>query len=307
MSKSSGFLKPALYGCLGLIGVVVLILLVSLGLAWHGTSRRDIADRTTDAGVEMAAAMPTDSAPGRVVMDVGQVEFVMRPAAPGEVPSTNARYDRQAYELVDSFETLPDGTWAYHMRFQRTIPWLQAILQDLMRREKGQGPRIEVLLPADSPIALALNLHQGGAEVELGGLWLTEAHLEVNQGGIALSINEPLHEPLDYLALRSRMGGVSASRLGNASPRVLDVDCRMGGADIDLRGAWRGDCRGRFAVRMGGISLTAPAELAVREVATGRLDDPAPLEVPAAEREHGTATLWYESRASMGEVEVRQH
>jgi hypothetical protein len=307
MRQSSGCLKPALFGCLGLIGVVVLILLVSLGMAWHGSSQQEMTEHATDAGFAMAAAIPTDPVPGRVVLDVSQVEFIMRPAAPGEAPSTNARYDRHAYELIDSFETLPDGTWVYNLRFQRTIPWLQALLQDIMRRDKMQGPRIEVLLPADSPMALALNLHQGGAEIELGGLWLTEARFEINQGGIDLSVNEPLREPLDYLGLRSRMGGVNASRLGNTSPRFLDIACQMGGADIDLRGAWRGDCHGRFTVRMGGISLSTPADLAVQEVSPGRLDDPTPLELPAAERENSTATLWYESQARMGEVEVRRH
>lgn len=302
MSARAGCFKPVLLGCLGLGGVVVLILLVALLFAWHGNSKREMVEHQAAAPIAVAAS--AGSAPGRVVLDIGQTQLFVRPAAAGGDLTVEASYDRQAYALTESYSESPDGTWLYQLQFRRTIGWLQAILQGLL--SKGPQSRVDIRLPADRQLALELTLKQGGAEIDLCGLWLSEALFAVDQGGLVLAIGEPLREPLDRLVLHGRMGGVTASRLGNASPRLLEVKQRMGGADLDLSGQWRGDCHSRCEVDMGGIQLTVPAALAVRELPAPLSGDPAALETPAAASEGGVATLWLERSARRGEIEVRR-
>lgn len=307
MESRSGCLRNVLIGCLGLIGVVVLVALVVAGLAAVNVSRKDVVEREVSApaeALEQTAAAPaggevvTVKTEGRVILDLGHGEFVIKPAAPGEGIVVKARFDQSSYALHESFEVLPDSTWVYRVEYRRTIGGLQAIAQAIMSR--GTPSRVEVYLAPDLPLTLDLAVRQGGAEVDLGGLWLRDASIAWHQGGMDLKFSEPLRDPIGRLHLHGSMGGVNVGRVGNASPAVLDVSCRMGGAELDMRGPWRGDCRASFRARMGGISVRVPEELDVRDAAADT------LLLATTTRETPAMVLWVTKDANMGEVEVQR-
>ncbi len=115
----------------------------------------------------------------------------------------------------------------------------------------------------------------------MGGLWITAADIDYNKGGFNLDVDDPMVEPMHSLVINGSMGGFAAQNLGNASPSVLSVKCRMGGADVDLRGDWRNDCDAMVSIRMGGLSVGLPRNMRVEyesgEVPGLREDD---AEVP---------------------------
>lgn len=258
MSDAKGCFK---YSCLGCLGVLA-ILAISVGLtalfAWHHSGKREVVDVAQAARDSLSTSQAhfAGGRPGRVVLVMRGAGFTLEPAAPGDGPGVEAHYDRTSYELTDSFTVQPDSSWTYRVTFRRTIPALQAALASLF--SGGDEPTVKVLLPRDVPFALEADVRQGGLEGELGGLWLTDADLRFKQGGFSLSVGEPLREPLERLAIQGSMGGCELRRLGNASPHSLDIDCRMGGADVDLRGDWRCDSDVRLAIHMGGMSVTVP-------------------------------------------------
>lgn len=305
MSSRSGCLKPVLFGCLGVLGVVGLIVVISLAVAWRAVSQQEVVDRELSAPLPGAEA-PAVAAehvfltgkPGRVILELGQGEFTVSPADSGEGLAILSRFDPDAYELTEHFEMLPDSSWVYQVRYRRTIGALQALARQIVGGQSAS--RLEVRLPPELPLALEVTIRQGGAEMDLGGLWLSEAILECHQGGLALDVSAPLQEPLARMAMTGRMGGIAVTRLGNASPHVLVIDCAMGGADVGLAGAWRTDCHARASVRMGGINIRVPETLALRD---GPATDLAPS--PTV-RETVTPTLWLESSSRMGEVEVQR-
>jgi hypothetical protein len=279
-----------------LIGLVVLI--VSALMARSSLDDGEVVEpELTPAALGPGAAARV--LPGRVILELGQGEFQLHPSRPGEGVRVRARYDTESHELVDSFETLPDSTWVYHLRFRRTIPALQALFRALMGGDTETW--IHVYLPPDSPIALDVLAKEGGMEADLGGLWLTAADIRFDKGGLSLDVGEPLREPLERLTIHGRMGGFQAMRLGNASPRELVVDCKMGGADLDLRGDWARDCDARLSIRMGGMSVTVPDDVAVEGYgampARGLRRTDAEVPVPV---------LRLTVSQSMGEVEVRR-
>jgi len=311
MNSPSGCLKPVMFGCLGLLGVLVLVALVTLTVAWQNVSKQDVVEQESSAPVaarmdlDDTTADPADQtfrslqrAPGRVILDLGQGEFFVKAAAPGEGLSVAARYDQRTCELRESFEVLPDSTWVYRVHYRRTISALQALAQSILG---GNPPsRVTVSLPPDVPLDLVLSIRQGGGEIDLGGLWLRDVSIECHQGGLATDFSSPLREPVQKLALRSRMGGISVTRVGNASPLDLSVDTSMGGGDIDLTGPWRNDSRARFNVSMGGMGVNIPEALTVRDLA--EIGDQ-----PLAEAvETRAPTIWVETSASRGEVEVKR-
>ncbi|MBD3220273.1 hypothetical protein GF314_03445 [bacterium] len=300
MASKHGCLKSTLFGCLGIIALLVIVVGVSLVMALQGVEGEQVADReltATETGGE--AVQPTlVQRPGRVELDLNQGEFRIRPGQPGTGVAVKARFDQNSYELIDELEVLPDSTWVYRVEYHRTIGTLQAILRSIVGG--GSESRVDVYLPPDVPITLALDVAQGGGEVELGGLWLIDAEIDYNQGGFELAVSEPLREPLGTLAIRGSMGGFEATGLGNASPSILRIDCSMGGGEVDLSGAWLQDAAVDISVNMGGMAVIVPADLVVEGTAVkGASPDlqPADPEVPVP-------TLRMTIDQSMGEVEV---
>jgi hypothetical protein len=308
MSEGRGCLKTGLLGCGGLlalavVGVLVMVLIAWLGMDEGGRVEEDAVPGPAPGSAQgvtapYSAALLTTRHPGRVVLDLGQGEFHLLAAEPGEGLSVRATYDSEVHSLGYSFDVAPDSTWTARVTFGQTMPALQALFRKLMGGNTDAA--IHVHLPPDVPIELVVRLEQGGGEAELGGLWLRTADFDFRQGGFALDVDEPLREPLERLRLHGRMGGVEAERLGNASPRVLEVDCAMGGAEVNLRGAWRNDCDARLAIRMGGIELRVPADMLIE----GDGAEAAPLRRGDAETPLPVLRLTLEQ--SMGEIEVRR-
>ncbi len=269
MSHFKGCLRGTLLGCGGLIVVGIVVAGVGAILAHRAVERQEIAD--TELNAPSMTAMPAVAdAPvraGRVILDLHQGEFHIRPAKPGEGLHVEARFDQNSYVIQDSYEVLPDSTWVYRVHYRRTTSGLQALLVALM--DHGTDSRVDVFLPVDVPIALEVNCEEGGTEAQFGGLWLTEIDLRYRKGGFDLGIDDPLREPTTLLRMNGAMGGFSGNHLGNASPAVLDIDCAMGGADIDLRGSWLNDCAARLNVKMGGMSVRLPRDADVEGTADG--------------------------------------
>lgn len=269
MAFRSGCLKPVLFGCLGLTLLIVIILGVGAFMAFNGVKNEQVADAELSPGGADTVAPSQLAAlarrPGRVELDLGQGEFYLRPGVSGDGVRVKARFDRSAHELLDTLEVLPDSTWVYRVEYRQTISGLEALLRAVFGG--NQESRVEVFLPPDVPIDLVLNLKQGGGEAQLGGLWLRDATINYGQGGFELDVDQPLREPMNRLVIAGSMGGFEATRLGNASPRYLGVDCSMGGGEVDLRGQWLNDADVDLKVNMGGMAVLVPAGVTVNGAA----------------------------------------
>ncbi len=293
--QKRGCLKTGLFGCLGLLLIALLVVGVTALVARRGVQRQRI-EKQSLAPVAVQRAEQAPAKGGRLILDLADGEFEIMPSAPGEGVSVEARYDQESYALADSFETLPDS-WVYRVRFRRTISGLQALMQAILGGDTETWVHVHV--PPDVPIDLVIQAAEGGLEAELGGLWITQAEIRFEKGGFSLSVDEPLRAPMQSLAIHGRMGGFEAVKLGNASPRSLVVDCKMGGADVDLRGNWLGDCDVRLALSMGGMSVTVPREVDVQGLAdSGIRLRPANPEVPGS-----PPMLYFSVSQKMGEVD----
>jgi hypothetical protein len=206
--------------------------------------------------------------PGRVVLDLWHAEFQLWPAKPGESLRVEATYDENAYELVEEFEPAGENGWVYRVTFRRTGNFLMTALQQMF---SGSSPRATIYLPADLQIDLDIGVHQGALEGDLGGLWLRSGEIDLKQGGIRLTVDEPLREPMERLAIDFSMGGGQVSRLGNASPKQLDLEFSMGGGEVDLRGAWVQDSKITIDMSMGGAVVRLPRDVLVEGVDKGGL------------------------------------
>ena len=282
-------------GCLGCLGVIALLIVLVgslFGTAWVGVKSEEVSERVLEPDLPPNIGT-VDGQSGRVVLRLAGGEFEVRPAAPGEGLSIRAAYDTRTYELTESFE--PGGDpWVYELDFKRRGSMWMAILKGMVG---GSGSHVEVFLPADTPLELDVEIEQGGVQMELGGLWLTSADLAFAQAGAELAISEPLREPMEQLRIRGSMGGVAVEGVGDASPRRLDVDFKMGGLDLDLRGQWRTDAEVVIRTTQGGGVLRLPRDVEIVGLETTRVRPPADPEVPRP-------TLTFTVSSSQGELEI---
>ncbi len=265
MSRKPGCWKTTLFGCLGIVGLLIVVLGITILMAWSGLRDRETTDRTYTPNVEATTGRPAQgpTGPGRLVLDIGQCELEIKPAAPGAGLSLRAHYDAEVHELVDSYVVAPDSSWVYELRFRRTMPGMEALFRQLLG---GESARIEVAIPPDLPIALEIAVREGGFAAEVGGLWITSTDIKYDRGGFDFDVSTPLQAPMEHLVIHGKMGGFNARNLGNASPQMIDIRTRMGGADIDLGGQWLNDADVRLSSSMGGMDVRLPDDVIVEGV-----------------------------------------
>lgn len=303
MSKTKGCFKYTALGCLGLIGIGILF---TGGTALVALSRKGDGIITEETRTQLEAAASPDvvkgvretevpAGTGLVYIHLKQGEFHVEPGAPGEGIRVEAEYNRDLASLEDHYEVRPDSSWIYGIRFHQTVGGLESLFRGLMG-EKNEA-KVTVYLPPDTPIQLRMFLEEGGAETELGGLWITDADIRYNKGGFVLDFDEPLKEPMAAMRVRGSMGGFEMGSLGNASPAILDIDCRMGGGDVDLRGEWVNDADIRLNCRLGGMGVRLPKNVAIEDAPPGSVSLKAPAEMP------GVPVLRFRTKATWGEIE----
>jgi hypothetical protein len=288
MASGKTVFKYGCFGCLGIILLMVGALAVMIGIAKNQAGKGEVAEQTTSPEIPAPsfdlpepdptlAGIDLPRATGTIELDLSGGEFHIMPAAEGEKLHIKAVYDKEAFAFEESLKMEEGEPWVYRVTFRQTQTGLMSIIRRIV---SDVEPRIDVYIPTDQPVALDLRLSKGGAEVELGGLWITEADIDMEMGGMALMVSSPLQAPMDRLSASASMGGFAVSRLGNASPRVLEVDAQMGGMALDLRGKWVTDSKVSIRFAMGGASLELPEGVRFQGLSQPGVSIPEDAEIP---------------------------
>jgi hypothetical protein len=300
-------------GCLLLLillGILVIAAIVLVIAALVGSLRETVDTRSLQHDLAMLEVPPAavsgdaDAPPplspsaafaqGRIVLDLSVGEFRVEPGEPGQGIRVEARYDIRSYELEQAHESAPDGSWIHRIVFRQT-----GLLRDNGLRVLFGGalPQVRVLLPPDVPFALDGTFAKGGTNLELGGLWLTDVWIKAEKGGCDVAFSQPTVAPLQRVKIRSRQGGLSVNGIGNASPRRVEIDHRMGGMGVHLDGRWQRDADVRITSMMGGAGIVVPDGVRVESEGGPRVDDllfgrPQREELPAPTLRLSTRGLW---------------
>ena len=88
-----------------------------------------------------------------------------------------------------------------------------------------------------------------------------------------------------------------AGQVGNASPRRLEVECNMGGMELDLRGEWVVDSEITIRMGQGGGEVRLPRNVEIVGLQTSRSDLRTEAEVPRP-------TLTFSVSSDRGELKI---
>lgn len=303
-ARGGSWFRHGCLGCLGLgvlgLATVLIVLMVAFGTAQpeQVEERVLVPDIPTDAGGDVARR-------GRVIIEVWEAELRVQPVDPGERLHIEAGYDVNAFAIEEEFDpgNIESGLWTYRASFGRSAG--AGAFPGLVSVVRGSTASIHLFLPKDLPIDLVLNMKGGGAVVRLGGLWLRNAEIVVESGALDLDIQEPVHEPMEHLSIRTSKGGCLLNHLGNASPRRLDVSYRLGGIDMDLGGRWLTDAEINIDGGIGGGPVHLPSGVILEGLDLGaiRVPEPADLEPPTL-RFSVTTGLGY---LELSDIHLREH
>ena len=196
--------------------------------------------------------------PVRVNVRLEEGEFILKPGPPGSGVRVEGDYDAGVYDLKQDLTRDDDGTPVYTLSFRPRYTMLSRILrQGFVHIEHGTN-RMTVTLPRDLPMALNVRVSKGESHIELGGLALTAASLDMSMGDHNVSAGEPNPLEMEQFEIRGAMGEVSLTELGNLRSGKITAWGKMGEFHLDMGERIERDTTLTANMRMGELTLGLP-------------------------------------------------
>ena len=251
MAQQTGWgWKKIVLAVIGVAAAMVLLLVATaaVGLVWATSTAGRLGEPTPepvastvairDVGVRAASAASTEQ-PLRVEIELEEGEFEVRPGPPGAGVEVDGAYAKSYYELIEAHTPAGEpGGPATVIRLRPAHPFLVRLIGSALGGHDGAHNELTVTIPRDVPISLSLKLRTGESRTDLGGLTLTDLDAELSMGEHGLNFSEPLSGRPHRIRVAAGMGEIRLENFGNAGPRELDVEGRMGSLTVDLGGEW---------------------------------------------------------------------
>jgi hypothetical protein len=160
------------------------------------------------------------------------------------------RYDEERFEPIAEFER------------GRLELGVESVRRNLGIRGKSEASMI-LALGRDVPMDLDLEFGAVKAEIDLGGLALTELTVETGASQSRIDVSEPNPERLGTASLSVGAADFQAVRLGNLNADRIDVNAGVGDVTLDFTGEWRRDGEISVDMGLGALELRFPKGLGV--------------------------------------------
>ncbi len=260
-------------GCLIVLGIVALLVATVAGLIWLSVrSAEPLSSTLVHEPPDLDVAIPRENEPTlagtplQVLLELDSCEVYIEPAAPGEPLSVEAHYDANDYRLEEIVGEGSPGT--YRLRF---LVSSSRLITGIKQALLGGQPQLRIRLPIDTPIELKLVQRNGGAIVDLSGLHLSVAEFDIGGAILKVDADDPLQGDLERLTVKGSQGAVYLESLNLMQPQRIDVDFRMGQAQLDFRGPWASDTSVRLSMSMADTIVRLPREARVSGLGSGPL------------------------------------
>jgi hypothetical protein len=236
----------------GLLLSVTVLAVGILFIAQHATEEPEEAALVQDLQPTVVS--------GTVVLSFSSASLSVRAGAVDRRIRVESDFDGDVFQLEQDLEVSGDGDWTYRLDFHEKKLLHVSVVGIWVGRKR---PEVVVELPRDLPLALEAEMQGGYLALDLAGLALTSADLELDRGVLGVIVSQPLETAMERLHVKGRIGTVILRSLGDASPRELRVHHGVGAASVNLEGAWRTDARVDFAMTLGRGDLILPQDVRI--------------------------------------------
>jgi hypothetical protein len=241
-------------------------------------------------------APPAGSAPGRIVLSLSSAAVTVKAGPAGGPIRVESDFDPGVHWLEQDYDEDGTGGWTYRLDFhEKRLLHVSVVSIWLGKR----SPEVMVEIPRDLPLALEMKMEGGYVDLDLAGMELTTANIELDRGVLGVIVSEPLRVPMERLSLKGRMGTMVLRSLGNASPEELHMQHGIGAVHVDLGGRWQRDADVDLRVMFGNGALELPRGVSIEGL------DGAPMRLlHAADEEIPAPTLRVATHSNMGEIRI---
>jgi hypothetical protein len=234
--------------------------------------------------------------PGRVVLSLSSAAVSVVSGPPGGPIRVESEFDPDVFSLEQSYNEDSAGGWVYRVDFHEKKTFHVSVLKIWIGE---RSPEVRIVLPRDLPFTLEARMDGGYLTLDLAGMSVTSAEVELVRGVLFLSASEPLPAPMERLRVKSRIGTALLRSLGNASPRELQITHAVGAVLADLEGAWLANADVDFQVALARGELRLPEGVRVE-----MLDDETFPRSDTGTEEIPRPTLRVYTHFDMGDIRV---
>lgn len=182
----------------------------------------------------------------------GAGRFFVRPAEQGVLYKMHLRYDEEIFEPVARYE----GN-----RLDLGVDGLRNRIRWGKDRSSGE---MELALARDIPMNLDLEFGAVRADVDLGGLQITDLEMSTGASESRIDISEPNRVPMTSADFEVGAADFQVRHLGNLNAERISVDAGVGSVVLDFRGEWQRDAEVSVEMGLGALKLLFPEGLGVR-------------------------------------------
>lgn len=184
----------------------------------------------------------------RVVVEYGAGTLSINPASGNTLYRASLRYDANSFKPV--------------ARYANGVLRLGVDGGSVKGRNLKSG-RLDITLGQQVPLALDLKFGAAQANVELGGLRVSE--LKISTGASETKLNVGQLNPVNCSEMKLEVGAAAftATRLGNLNCSRVDVSGGIGDVTLDFNGAWNVDSYVDIDMGLGSLTLRVPRGLGV--------------------------------------------
>lgn len=186
-----------------------------------------------------------------VTVKYGAGEFRLAPARSDVLYRLELRYDQDQFE--------PD------LRYRNGRLHVGISGSDgSIRVKKGESGSLDLALARDLPMDLDLELGAVKADLDLGGLAITELSLATGASETVLDVSRPNPVSMGTAHLAVGAAQFEARQLGNLNAARINVDAGVGDLTLDFTGSWERNARVGVDMGIGALHLRFPRGLGVR-------------------------------------------
>jgi hypothetical protein len=187
----------------------------------------------------------------RVYVEYGAGHFTVRSVDEGLLYRMNLRYDEDKFEPVADYSG------------NRLHLGVESISRGINIKGREAG-KLELELARGVPMDLDLEFGAVRANIDLGGLALTDLDLSTGASESTVDISEP--NPLGMTTAKFEVGAAefSVRHLGNLHAERIEVDAGVGSITLGLDGDWKDDARLSIDMGLGSLELLVPEGLGIQ-------------------------------------------
>lgn len=198
-----------------------------------------------------ASRQLTDESSLDVEVKYAAGEFRMRPSSGNVLYRMELRYDEDAFSPVNE------------LKGNRLRLGIEGT-SDNIRLTKSDAGSLDLDLARGVPMDLELDFGAVKADVDLGGIALTELRMATGASETTLDVSRPNPVALGQARLQVGAAQFEASHLGNLNARRIELDAGVGDITLDFAGAWERDADVAVDMGLGSLELRFPETLGVR-------------------------------------------